>query len=368
MAEQQTQTLYDWGKIWYVFNPPKGLDETGVHINYQISPKNLRITQEIIKEMNLAVRVRTEQLGLKGVNPLAMEDEDRKNYADALKSDDKWIAGFNSILEAYGLDLDPREATRRITRPWWLAINFANNPATDLFTSDGKYQVTPNVYPSLISQLVESGMPGLNFPGNLRPCSVINALRTGDGKLMYGLRSGANFANVYMPVSVGSIELHLGTGEGDSIFGSNRKELSEELGFTKEYYNDSRLVAMTEETHITKSGWLYYVFNTDTPLTEADIIEHWKSAVDRGEHQRLNGFDYHNPREHLEFLFGRAFDKSKADPKQVNKVTEVNYNTFLQQAILSTAAYFASQYGQEWAREAERYLRGHFDLTSCFEN
>ncbi len=362
MEEQQL-----WGKIWYLFNPKNSLDETRVHINYQISSENLRKVQELIRDMNLAVSIKTEQLGLKGVNPLGMKDEQRTAYSEALKADDRWKEGFFSILKACELDIDSGDAIRRISRPWWLTINFANDPSKDVITLENHYHVTPNVYPSLISQLIEAGMPGLNFPEALRPCSVINALHTADGKLMYGLRGGANFANVYMPVAVGSVELHLEPGEGDSLFGSNRKELGEELAFTRGHYKDSRLVAIAEETHIAKGGWLYYVFDTETALTQPEIIEHWKRAVDREEHQKLEGFDCHDPQSHLEFLIQRAFDKSKADPKQVNRVTPVNYNTFLPQAILSTASYFVSQYGKDFAMQALQTLEGHFDLTSCFE-
>jgi len=357
---------HDWGKIWHVFEPPTGLDETKVHINYQTPAEKLQQAKEIVRDMSLVVRLKTEELGLKGTNPLNMDDELRREYADALKSDSRWQQGFHSLLDAFQFKIDHQDAMNKITRPWWNVINFANNPSNDMITADGKYNVTPSVYPSIVSQLIEAGMPGLNIQDGLKPCSVVSIVRTSDKKIIYGLRGGANFANVYMSVPAGSVELHLEPGEGDSLFGSNRKELVEELAFTREHYNDSRLVAMTEETHLAKNGWLYYVFDTETALSEDEIKEHWKNAVDRGEHQRLEGIDYSNPEKHLGYLFNRAFDKSKANPQQVNKVTEVNYNTFLPQAILSTVAYFTSQYGRAWAGEMERQFGGHFDLTSCF--
>jgi hypothetical protein len=364
--EQTSQFPHVWGKIDYIFQPSI-IDNTRIKEEFTNSG-----TDQIKKAAELRDglagvidKVQTD-VGLKKVHILEAKPDERARFADALRSNEDWLAGFGEVIKLYGIDNDPRELLIHMARPWWNALQV--NVSKDSYDKNtGFYSFRGPVSHSFLAQLKPAGIKTLEAVSSqiqeaYQPISVGTVVHTSDKKIVLGYRSGQNFADTIHLMPVGSAEPHL---EGGSVFGSFAKESLEELNFSPDNYQSAELVAKTLEQMPAKGGWHYLIFRTTTQMTSKQVLKHWKTAVDRKEHKKLVVFS-DSPSEILYEMRERLWDVTKADTTNLANTTEENHGRFLPQCVLGILASYSQRYGMEWARQAEEYFEGHFNLTGAY--
>ena len=368
MTEQtQPQFPHVWGRIDYTFEPAIS-DQTRVSERFTNSGSDQIMRAAKIRDGLAGVidRVQSE-VGLQKVHILEAKPEERSKFIDALRHDEDWFKGYSEILKLYGINNNPSELLSYMTRPWWNALQV--NVSHDSYSyQNGVYSFRGPVSHSFLAQLKPAGIKTLETVSSqvqekYQPLSVGTVVHTSDGKIVLGYGSGQNFANTVHLMPVGSVEPHL---DGGAIFGSFAKESQEELNFTPNYYTSAELVAKTLEQMPAKGGWHYLIFRTTTQMTSDQVLTHWTTAVDRKEHKKLVVFP-DQPSEILCELKKNLWDVTKADPENLANTTQDNNGKFLPQCVLGILASYSQRFGYEWARKAQEYFEGHFDLTSCFE-
>jgi len=366
MAEQTQEHPHVWGKIGHVFQPSI-TDDTQVHEEYLNIDNGQVFSATRTRDDLVSVIDRVQaEAGLKGVNILEATQDQRNVFAAALKSDSEWFNHFSNILNFFDVDADPKQVVQHLNRPWWNALQV--NIANDSYSSEKGYSFEGKISHSFIAQLGDAGartrgVPRFDIQKKFQPLSVGNLLFTSDNKLVMGYRGGQNFPDVIHVMPVGSAEPHLDRG---AAWGSYDKENLEELNFSPADYQKAELVAKTTELLIARGGWHYLVFKTKTQMTSQQVKNHWLTAVDRKEHDHLESYDA-NPTAILEMMKDKSWDVTKASPKSYATTTPENKGTWLPQCSVCVISSYVQELGRDFAEDAERYLGGHYDLTSCLK-
>tara|TARA_Y100000310_G_scaffold342034_1_gene443430 strand:+ start:1973 stop:3061 length:1089 start_codon:yes stop_codon:yes gene_type:complete len=347
-----------WTKTKQLFQP--SLQDQNIHIVYDSTDSEISKALELESEMNPVIERVEKRVGITKQEALA-DPTKKKELSQALKKDQGWGACFKDICEFFAPNLDPNVAINEIDRPYWNNLQFG-------FVSDeyktANYHVNSKISHSLLTQLKET-TKGKFGVLKLQSVSVAGNIITADNRLVLGHRGGNSFYDVIMSVPAGSVEPHLKPGERGALFGSYDKELAEELALGPGDH-DSELIARVEEKHLSAQGTQYYVFRTKVNMELDELLEHWKTAVDREEHRHLVFYDAKDPEILLSTIKYTSFDPSKAD-ERMNQTSFANRGKILPQCSGPILAYLTAEHGFDWAASAETYLDGHFDLTSCKE-
>ena len=363
MAEDIYPHVY--GKIRHLFKPAM-LDESQIkeeYINLE-SPKVLQASKIRDDLVSIIEKVQL-QCGIEA-NVLDATQEQRGIFIQKLKSDSQWFESFRNILNLFDVDAAPEKVVQDINRPWWNALQV--NLSEDKYSPQEGYSFTGKVSHSFIAMLGDSvskskTLPKYNVQTKFQPVSIGNILLTSDNKIVLGYRGGQNFSDVIMVVPAGSAEPHL---ERGAVWGSYDKEILEELKFTKKDYQSAELVGRATESLLARGGWHYWIFKTKTQMTSEQVKDYWLTAVDRKEHKHLEVYDA-EPEKLLSLMKAKQWDIAKADQKSMSKTTPENKGTWLPQCSLCVLTPYVQQLGPKWARHAQDYLEGHYDLTSCFD-
>lgn len=353
-----------WGRIGRLFKPSIS-DESQVKEDYlNLGSNQVLQASEIRDGLTSIIEKIQLQCGI-GINVLEATQEQRAVFSHKLKSDSQWFNSFKSILNLFDVDAAPEQVVQNINRPWWNALQV--NLSEDRYSPQEGYSITGKVSHSFIAMLGDAGsktrtLPKYDVQTKFQPISVGNVLFTSDNKLILGYRGGESFSEVIMVVPAGSAEPHL---EQGAIWGSYSKENLEEIKFTKKEYQSAELVGRATESLVARGGWHYWAFRTRTQMTSDQVKEHWSNAVDRKEHHHLEVYDA-APEKLLDLMKTNQWDIDKADSKALSKTTPENRGKWLPQCSLCVLTSYVQQLGPEWARHAQDYLEGHYDLTSCF--
>lgn len=349
-----------WGTLKHLYYPP--LTEKDTEIIYNLNSSEIEKANQTVDEMQTQITRVQKQLGFEGVNFLG-DRQKKEQFSEALKKDDGWISSWKNICKMFAPSIDPMEVIQSIDRPFWNNLQFGF--LSDKYDSP-KYQVHSEISSSLLTQLSESHFRKFRL-NRLHPASISNVLTTADNQMVLGYRGGNSYYDVIMTVPAGSIEPHTKPGERKALFGSYDKEMFEELRLKPEHCESSKLIAKAEESLLASNGWDYYVFSTKTKMNFKELNEYWQTADDKKEHRHLVNYEY-NPDLILKELKEKAFDISKANQDAINKTTPENIGKILPQCSVCVLADLAHNYGSSWAQQAQDYLEGHYDLTSCFKN
>ena len=351
-----------WAKVDQIYQP--ALKEENIHIAYDLNESGISYALELENQMNFAISGVEKQTGISRKEVLA-DPVKKQALSKALKEDEGWNFCFKNICEFFSPNLDLREAANDIDRPFWnnLQFGFISDDYDPSKSPD--YHVNSNISHSFLTQLKEATKAKYGVE-KLQPVSVVSDLITADNKLVLGHRGGNNHYDVIMNIFAGSIEPHLKPGERGALFGSSDKENGEELSLKPEDFKSSELIARVEERLLAPGGWQYYVFRNKVNMELDELVEHWKKAVDREEHRRLVFYDAKDPSILLSSIKYNHFDVNKVG-ERTTQTTPGNIGAFLPQCSGTVLAHFVAERGYEWAANTEKYLDGHYDLTSCFK-
>lgn len=351
-----------WCRIEHIFKRP--LREEDILTTFETPRQTIAETTELMKAMQKAIDSTVVRLGYAGQKLMTLGTKIRDGQIGSeIKQDPAWQEAYARLLGLHAPGIDPEESAGDLKRTDWNSFQFKLLGYT---FKEGKLMLSADYSHSYLDTL-----SGIQIPEGGRkyfqlrvfdPMSVAGFTTSKNGFVLLGWRGGTNFDQTIHYIPVGSVEPH---SERNPLYESEDKENLEELALVRDIWypnQDAGLVTLVKDTRDNRT---YAVFNQPTDTSLDDLIKLWRSSSDKPEH--LHPLPLRNNAEYLrEEIKRKPFTYEEVN-LPLSNTSGVNYGAILPQCAIGLLAVLARQNGLEWARESERYLDGHFDLTSCFE-